>query len=624
MKHRSALFLVTCVACAQPSPASIPTEPVWHLETAMAPIQGEIGPAAQTYLHEADLGLSSEDDWEVLSAITGADTLRHVRLQQAHRGLPVLGSEIAVHADDTTFLGYGGTVTRNLEGFGVASQLSAERALEAAAVDHAALVAAPAPIEYTKESSRLAIQPGDGEGATLVWQIELRNPGQDGVPPGRWFYFIDAATGEVVGRYDGLATDAQASGPGGNPKAPRSWVAALDVGSVGGQYAMETRRLATLDMKNEKRGGEVVRGPLDPIGDAAINDAHGFAEVTLAMMRDWMNLNSINDAGLQIVSRVHYDDGLGNAFWDGESVTYGDGGEFFYPLSGSLDVVAHEINHGFTEFHSDLKYRGASGAMNESFSDVAGVVAEYYFDPATADFTIGEDVFEGAALRYLCDPQADLQSIDHASEYEGLMDVHFASGIGNKAFCLAVARQLATGATPADAVRGMGRVWFLANAGYWTSTASFSQGCQGTVDAARALGLPQETVAAIQQSWADVGAHCESGIAAACNSDNLCELIDGETCYSCATDCGSCTDACSWWKTSKCGFGFGDCSRCELGASPCGDGVCSDDESDETCGQDCGCRAPGDSCGTLAPYGCWCDADCEQSNDCCADVGICR
>ena len=625
MRKPSALALVACIACGEASsPPAIETEPVWHLEVAMPRVEGEIGAAAVTYLADADLGLSSEEGLVVLSVVTGADTLRHVRLQETHRGVPVLGSEIAVHADDTSFLGYGGTVTRNLETLAVEPAIDGERAL-AIARDHLTTAAnASAPIVTARESHRLALRP-QADTARLVWQVELLVASRADLAPGRWFYLIDAGSGEVRERYDGLTSAEQASGPGGNQKSPRSWAAQLDVESVGGEFAMETRRLVTLDMKHQEEDGEVVRGPIDPIGDPAINDAHGFAEVTLGVLADWMGSNSINGKGFPIVSRVHYGEELANAFWDGEQMTYGDGGDKFYPLSGGLDVVAHEINHGFTEFHSNLKYVSASGGLNESFSDVAGTVAEHYFDPAEADFLVGEEVTrEIPALRFMCDPQADNRSIDHTSDFDQGTDVHLSSGIANKAFCLAVARQVATGSSQLDAVRAMGQVWYLANAGFWTSESSFSQGCQGTVDAARAIGLASETVAAIHQSWADVGAYCESGLEVACDADGLCDGGDGETCYSCATDCGSCTEDCGWWKLFKCGLGIGDCSRCELGASPCGDGVCSEDETDENCGQDCGCRSPADGCGSLAPYGCWCDSECEENGDCCADAGVCQ
>jgi hypothetical protein len=54
----------------------------------------------------------------------------------------------------------------------------------------------------------------------------------------------------------------------------------------------------------------------------------------------------------------------------------------------------------------------------------------------------------------------------------------------------------------------------------------------------------------------------------------------------------------------------------------CGDGECTDGETDATCGQDCGCAA--DSCGSVAPFGCYCDATCSETGDCCADLGVCQ
>jgi vibriolysin len=628
MHRRLLSILIASASCSQETGALQPvTEPVWHLEVANRQADGEVGAAALAYIEEQDLGLSAEEDFAVLSRSGGADTLRHVRLQETHRGVPVLGSEIAVHADDTTFLAYGGTVTRDLEGFDVTPAIDGDRAV--------ALARAPLGVTAAaRERSRLAIQPKSGGGAFLVWQVETFADREPGIEPGWWFSLVDAASGEVIESFNGLPTAEQASGPGGNAKHPHDWSAALDVVAKDGQFAMETERFRTLDLRHATDGGDVVEGPIEPIGDAAINDAHGFAEVTVDMMREWMGYDSIDNDGFAILSRVHYGDAYANAFWDGEKMTYGDGGDKFYPLSGALDVVAHEIDHGFTTFHSNLTYKQQSGGLNESFSDIAGTVAEFYFEGDGADFELGEDVFKSdGALRYMCDPPKDGRSIDHTDDYDDGFyignlrvwgtDVHHSSGISNKAFCLSVARYVATGASEEDSVRWMGQVWYLANAGYWTSGTSFSQGCQGTVDAAHALGFTSEAVVAIQQSWADVGAYCDSGEGLACEADGECDAAAGESCFSCATDCGSCTESCSFWKQAKCKIGIGDCSKCS-DSGGCGNGECDGDETDESCGVDCGCRSPDDVCGSVAPYGCWCDDACAGSGDCCADVEVCQ
>ncbi len=85
------------------------------------------------------------------------------------------------------------------------------------------------------------------------------------------------------------------------------------------------------------------------------------------------------DTSNGLLSTVHYDDnprdgkGYDNAFWNGTQMVYGDGEDIFFPLSGALDVVAHEITHGVTEAINNLIYSQESGALNESWSDVMGM-----------------------------------------------------------------------------------------------------------------------------------------------------------------------------------------------------------------------------------------------------------
>ena len=97
-------------------------------------------------------------------------------------------------------------------------------------------------------------------------------------------------------------------------------------------------------MAGSKTSGTLVTGILSSFGTAASNDAHGNAEVTLNMLSEIFGYNSIDNAGFPIKSFVNYDSNYANAFWDGAEMVYGDGGNTFYPLSGAIDVVSHEIN----------------------------------------------------------------------------------------------------------------------------------------------------------------------------------------------------------------------------------------------------------------------------------------
>ncbi|NJM90834.1 MAG: M4 family metallopeptidase [Myxococcales bacterium] len=312
--------------------------------------------------------------------------------------------------------------------------------------------------------------------------------------------FIDAHTGEVIDQFNGIHTLSQASGPGGNAKVARTWNAQLDVEPSGTLFKMDTARLRTTNMRNGTSGqGTIVTGPLNPIGDAAINDAHGFSEAVANMLSGWQGENSINGAGFKLISRVHYSSNYENAFWDGTQMMYGDGASTFYPLSGSADVAGHEINHGYTTFHSNLTYSGQSGGLNESFSDIAGEVTEAYIANRAPDMLVGRDIFRSAtgALRYMCNPPQDGRSIDNLANYRTGLDVHYSSGISNKAFCRTVARFAtgsATGAPTRAATQRASRAWYVANKQIWTASTTFTQ-------AARACTTPPSRSVSPRPSW---------------------------------------------------------------------------------------------------------------------------
>jgi Zn-dependent metalloprotease len=524
-------------------------------DSARPRLSGEAGPAALSYVRNfgAQLGLSASDDFEVRQVRRGRGQQLHVRMRQLHGGLPVWGSGVVVHATaDDRFLGMSGTVVKDMNAVDTRTSISAGQALAIGKAVYSGKLdkGAATGLAYSRETTELLVYPGK-DGARVAWRVEFFTELQAGLKPGLWNYFVDANTGNILFQYNKLHTLEQASGPGGNPKVSRTWTAALDVEPSGADFAMNTARLVTTNMNGSTSGsGTIVTGPLDPIGDAPINDAHGFAEVTLNMLQEWYGHNSIDDAGFVIRSRVHYGVNYENAFWDGAQMTYGDGASLFYPLSGDVDVVSHEINHGFTTFHSNLIYASQSGGLNESFSDIAGTIAEFFIEGEAADWDLGRDIFQAdAALRFMCDPPADGVSVGHFDDYVEGMDVHYSSGISNKAFCL-TARRLASGdpngtATQAS-VRRAGEAWYEANASFWTEGSTFAQGCQGVVGAANALGFSADEVAAITASWADVGVACD-GSEPPPPPPGSCEGRCGN--YDPAASC-QCDDAC---------VQFGDC-----------------------------------------------------------------
>ncbi len=174
--------------------------------------------------------------------------------------------------------------------------------------------------------------------------------------------------------------------------------------------------------------------------DQYATDAHWGAEMTYDYYLTQHNRNSIDGNGFTLLSYVHYDVNFGNAFWDGQRMTYGDGSSGNNPFT-ALDIAGHEITHGLTSFTAALVYQNESGALNESFSDIFGVSIEWYARPNNANWTMGEDL--GFIIRDMSNPNAtgDPDTYQGNNWYTGTADnggVHTNSGVQNYWYYLMV------------------------------------------------------------------------------------------------------------------------------------------------------------------------------------------
>src|SRR5690606_30719624 len=121
-------------------------------------------------------------------------------------------------------------------------------------------------------------------------------------------------------------------------------------------------------------------------GDVAVDEAYDGLGATFDLYSEVFGRNSIDGAGLRLRASVHYGRLYDNAFWDGERMVFGDGdGEVFGRFPRSLSVIGHGLTHGVTQFASGLVYRGQSGALNESVSDVFGALVEQYARGQTSE-----------------------------------------------------------------------------------------------------------------------------------------------------------------------------------------------------------------------------------------------
>ena len=455
--------------------------------------------------HAQALGLDSESRLFLLDRKTDRGVRNH-RYQQTFRGLPIFGEHVVVNEDDngnvTTLFGrkIGGLASEITPG---KPRLSGSRAL--AIGKSAALGNRVGFMRTSAEKSELMIHIDDNGKARKAYVVSYFADTRNGGSPSRPTVIIDADTGRVLKQWDNLQHALIGTGPGGNAKTGQYEYGTnfgyLDVAQSGATCTMNNANVKTVNLNGGTSGStafsytcprntvKVINGAYSPL-----NDAHYFGSVIYNMYNAYIGKPPLT---FQLTMRVHYGSGYQNAFWDGSAMTFGDGGSTFYPLV-SLDVASHEVSHGFTSQNSNLTYSGQSGGINEAYSDIAGEAAEYYMR-GTNDFLVGADIFKAnGALRYMANPPQDGVSIANTANYYAGLDVHYSSGIYNKAFYT-----LAT--TAGWNTQKAFQVFARANDLYWTASTDFNQGVCGVQTAASDYGY---SVANVTAAFTAVGAAC--------------------------------------------------------------------------------------------------------------------
>jgi Zn-dependent metalloprotease len=199
-------------------------------------------------------------------------------------------------------------------------------------------------------------------------------------------------------------------------------------------------------------------------GDNDIDKAYDYSGDAYRLFKDVFGRNSIDNHGMPLVSTVHYiepgEDTYNNASWNGEQMMYGDTDPGIFKTVLLRTVAAHEMGHGVVQYEGGLTYQKDTGALNEHYADVFGMLAEQLItgqDVNQSNWLIGEGIWadniKGKALRSMLNPGTayddplvgkDIQP-DHMEKYVDLPvdpfndwgGVHINSGILNCAFCKA-------------------------------------------------------------------------------------------------------------------------------------------------------------------------------------------
>jgi thermolysin len=411
-----------------------------------------------------------------------------------------------------------------------------------------------APLE--NQPVELVVLPQQDTTYRLVWYTKVRTS-SDFVG-----LFVDAQTGEEVLRYS-LLRRQSAVGVGTGVLGDRKKLSTRQQSSVFfADDALRPPSLVTFDMKgNIERTlnvlffglgtaqSDVASDTDNTWSDGPAVDAHAYVGYTYDYFFQRFGRRGLDNNNRPIRALVHpidqnlagrlpteFDDFFVNAFWCPECgnnqgfMVFGEGiptniryfGYSVRPLAGSFDIVAHELTHGVTSYSSDLIYMNESGALNEAFSDIMAVGAEFYVNATgrssqTPDYILGEDTFTGVAtgIRSLSNPLAFGHPDHYSLLFRGPEDnggVHINSGIPNNAFYLAI--EGGTNRTSGLAVQGVGganreqieRIFYRGFTSYLTPGATFAQARQATLRAASELyGDSSAAARAVQQAWTAVG-----------------------------------------------------------------------------------------------------------------------
>jgi pseudolysin len=479
---------------------------------------------------------------ERLSSQTDFNQTTHTRVQQKYNGYPVWGADAVIHTphggssslsaiassrktDDVTMNGtLYDAIPQDLSGSTsnyIFSDATAKKVFDYAVQTFSAQTNLG--FEISDHHSRLIVYVDKEQKAHWAYLVSFFARPQHGMPAVPTF-IIDAVTQTIYQQWNDLKTlkNVDGGGVGGN-EGP--------IGKLSYDGLPEHFPKLTFQ-RNDKKGVCYLRNDLTIVKDRSNKDAipsfkcekpdsghnnvywntrndannGGYSPVDDAIYSDtivrdlykkWFNVDMLSENGkpMQVTMIVHDPEEGQNAYYENGKMVFGDGDDESYPVVAP-SVVAHEMSHGFTDQHSGLVYSSQSGGLNESFSDMADKAVEFKVYGKN-NWQIDPELLKegGRLLRWMDDPTQDCGgkkpgdkcSIAHMKDYYEGLNVHFSSGVFNKAF------YLLSNSSGWDTKKAF-EVMTQANMHYWTATTSFSQAACGVIKATKDYKYDVENV----------------------------------------------------------------------------------------------------------------------------------
>ena len=498
---------------------------------------------ALTNIHASPTAVrgNAGDRFAAKDTIVDANGDEHVRFARSYAGLDVIGGDFVTHSRGGALRSVSQTLATSQRP-GTRPAISADTAIEYAGADFGTGF-------QGLPSARLVVFALNTT-PTLAYEVVFAGHKRNGDPT-EMHYFVSAANGRVLDKWDMVHTAKPGGGGGGSTTPAVGTGRTLMYGNVtlntagsGSSFNLtDTTRGngATYDANNISYSQAARRAVLftdadntwgnNTMSDRATvaADAHFGVATTWDFYKNTFNRNGIFNDGKGVKSYVHVGNSWVNAAWYANAMYYGDGGGSYLPLT-SLDIAGHEMSHGVNQATAGLVYSNDSGGLNEANSDIMGTLVEFYANNANdpADYKIGEEIYTNgtSALRYMYDP-----NLDGGASYDcypagglGGVDPHYSSGPANHFFFLLAegtngagmpaSKTCAAGdtknATGNGSLTGIGRakagaIWYRALTVYMGSGTTYPQARTATINAATDLhGAGSPEVTAVQNAWAAI------------------------------------------------------------------------------------------------------------------------
>jgi len=406
--------------------------------------------------------ISSDFGLQLLRSENDKLGFTHYRYQQTYKGFPVYSNMFIIHVKNDLVVSMNGQLFGNLNVTAVGSlteSLALNKAISYVGAESYKwdIAGEEQLLKYALNDQEatyypkgeLMLIPDDNNYKGSNYRLAYRFDVYAHKPMSRQWVFVDAATGNIIKTLQRIHSENEdlMSNATGTAVTAYNGTRTITTDYTGSTYRLrETGRglgIETYDMNTGTTYSSAVDftdadnnwNNVNAQKDQYATDAHWGSEMTYDYFYIKHGRNSIDNAGLKMLSYVHYDNSYANAFWDGTRMSYGDGDATYDPFT-TLDICAHEITHGITEYTAGLEYQYESGALNEGFSDIFGVSAEFYASPPlqTGNWLIGEDI--GEAFRSMSNPNLYDQpdTYEGTNWYTGTGDnggVHYNSGVIN-------------------------------------------------------------------------------------------------------------------------------------------------------------------------------------------------